>query len=192
MQIESCGIADVKVLIPKTFSDERGWFMETWSKARTNEALGGVEWVQENHSLSVNQHTLRGLHFQKPPFAQDKLVRVLSGAVLDVVVDIRVGSATFGQHVAVELSASNRRQLFVPRGFAHGFLTLEPDTQFAYKVSNIYAPQAEGGLLWCDPALGIDWGVDPGEVLLKEADGSFPPLSELDSPFTVQTLEVRP
>lgn len=177
--ITPTAIAGVMLVEPRRFEDMRGWFMETWSEAASLEAFGGVRFVQDNQSLSRATGTVRGLHFQLPPHAQAKLVRVVRGAILDVAVDIRAGSATFGQHVAVELSADNARQLFVPAGFAHGFITRAPDTEVAYKVSDIYAPACEGGLLWDDPALGIDWGPGAATAVVAERDRSWPKLADL-------------
>lgn len=177
--ITPTALAGVMVVEPRRFDDMRGWFMETWSEAATSEAFGGVRFVQDNQSLSRAVGTVRGLHFQLPPHAQAKLVRVVRGAILDVAVDIRAGSPTFGQHVAVELSAANARQLFVPPGFAHGFITREPDTEVAYKVSDIYAPSCEGGLLWNDPDLGIDWGPEAVSAVVADRDRSWPALKDL-------------
>ena len=171
---------------PPRFEDARGFFSETYNK-RELEKLGIAEtFVQDNHSLSVQKGVVRGLHFQIPPHAQGKLVRVVRGAVLDVVVDIRKGSPTFGQHVAVELSAENWRQLWVPPGFAHGFCTLEPNTEVLYKVTDYYAPECDRGLLWNDPALGIDWPVKPEEAILSEKDRNWPTLAELPDYFIWQ------
>ena len=179
MQIESLAIADVKLLTPRVFADGRGWFSETWN-ARTL-AIVGIEatFVQDNQAFSAAAGTVRGLHFQRAPHAQDKLVRVLAGAVLDVAVDIRPGSPTFGQHVAVELSAENHRQLWVPKGFAHGYRTLTPDTVMAYKVTAFYAPAADAGILWNDPDLAIDWGPDAAAALLSDKDQRMPRLREI-------------
>lgn len=176
-------ISGLLLLEPKKFGDHRGFFSETYSR-RTLAALGfETEFVQDNQSLSVEVGVVRGLHFQSPPFAQDKLVRCVKGAILDVAVDLRKGSATYGDHVAVELSARNWRQLLVPIGFAHGFATLEPETEIVYKVSNYYAPDHDHGLLWSDPVLGIDWPVTPEAAHLSDKDKIQPRLSEIDSPF---------
>jgi len=172
-------IPDVKVLTPRRFGDNRGWFTESWSRKVLD-----VDFCQDNMSLSAPRGTVRGLHFQKPPNAQAKLVCVLKGSILDVAVDIRVGSPTFGQHVAVELSAKEGNQLFVPRGFAHGFCTLEPDTMVMYKVDGFYAPESDAGLLWSDPALAINWPVTPADAELSPKDQNLPRLSEIVSPFT--------
>lgn len=179
MQIESLAIADVKLLTPRVFADSRGWFSETWN-ARTLASVGiEATFVQDNQAFSAAAGTVRGLHFQRAPHAQDKLVRVLVGAVLDVAVDIRPGSPTFGQHVAVELSAENHRQLWVPKGFAHGYRTLTPDTVMAYKVAAFYAPAADAGILWSDPDLAIDWGLDATAALLSDKDQRMPRLRDI-------------
>ena len=167
---------------PRIFGDPRGAFFESFS-ARTMEGLGlpRHHWVQDNQSISKSG-TLRGLHFQRPPHAQAKLVRVAQGRALDVVVDLRHRSPTFGQHALVELTAALGNVLYVPEGFAHGFVALEDDTLFLYKCSDYYAPTAEGGLRWDDPALGINWQL-PGEVLVSDKDAILPTLKELDNPF---------
>ena len=173
----------VLVLSPKKFTDPRGFFSETYSQRELARAgvLGGF--VQDNHSKSVEKGVVRGLHFQLPPMAQNKLMRVVSGAILDVVVDIRRGSATFGKHVLTELSVENWHQIYVPAGFAHGFVTLAPNTEVIYKVSNYYSPEHERGLLWNDPALGIDWGIDPSAATLSERDRLHPALKDLRELF---------
>ena len=167
---------------PRVFGDPRGAFFESFS-ARTMEGLGlpHLDWVQDNQSIS-KVGTLRGLHFQRPPHAQAKLVRVAQGRALDVVVDIRRDSLTFGQHATVELTAALGNVLYVPVGFAHGFVALEDNTLFLYKCSDYYAPAAEGGLRWDDPALGIEWGFN-GEALVSPKDAILPTLAELESPF---------
>lgn len=168
-------------IAPRRLEDARGLFAETYSRPAFA-ALGiAEEFVQDNHSVSPRAGTLRGLHFQRPPRAQAKLVRVTRGAVLDVVVDIRRGSPHFGRHVALELSAANGLIFYVPVGFAHGFLTTEPDTEVLYKVSDTYAPEAEGGIAWDDPALGIAWG--EAAPLLSAKDRTLPPLAELPALF---------
>jgi dTDP-4-dehydrorhamnose 3,5-epimerase len=180
---EQTAISGVVVFTPRRFEDARGWFAETYSAAKSGDAFGHVSFIQDNQSLSRPAFTMRGLHFQTAPHAQDKLVRVLRGSVLDVAVDIRVGSPTYGQHVAVTLSAENMKQLFVPKGFAHAFMTLEDNCEVAYKVSDIYAPECEGGLLWRDPALGINWPVPHEKVVVVERDDSFPTLANLPAHF---------
>jgi dTDP-4-dehydrorhamnose 3,5-epimerase len=181
MQVVALAIADVKLITPRRFSDPRGFFAETFSRRRFVEAGLIADFIQDNHSLSRPAGTVRGLHFQRPPFAQAKLLRVLRGAVLDVAVDIRPGSPTYGAHVAVELSADRGDMILVPEGFAHGFCTLMPDTEVLYKVNRDYAPQHEGGILWNDPALGIAWPVTEAEAVLSDRDRKWPLLSELAS-----------
>ena len=177
MQVIETAIPDVKVLVPKQFKDHRGFFSEVYSR----KALAAVgidrDFVQDNHSLSVEKGVLRGLHYQVPPMAQDKLIRVVRGAILDVAVDVRRSSPTFGKHVAIEISDQNWRQIFVPVGFAHGFVTLEPNTEVLYKVSAPYSPEHERGVKWNDPALGINWGVREGQAVLSGRDQTHPPLA---------------
>jgi dTDP-4-dehydrorhamnose 3,5-epimerase len=182
-EITPQSLPEVLLITPRRFGDLRGYFMETYSQPRLAEAGFTGSFVQDNQSLSATRGTVRGLHFQSPPHAQAKLVRVTRGAILDVAVDIRPGSATYGQHVAVELSGENARQLLVPAGFAHGFQTLTPDCEVLYKVTEVYAPQAEGGLLWNDPALGIDWPIPAEQSLVNARDAAWPTLAELKSPF---------
>lgn len=172
------------VVCPTKLCDDRGFFSETYS-ARTHAQAGIPDnFVQDNHSLSIDKGTLRGLHFQTRPHAQDKLVRVSRGAILDVAVDIRCGSPTYGRHVAVMLSAENWEQLWVPKGFAHGFYTLEPDTEVIYKVSDYYAPECDRGLAWDDPALDIDWHNASVPPILSGRDRKHPRLAELPAYFT--------
>ena len=163
---------------PKRHGDARGFFSETYNRAAMAEAGFDKPFVQDNHSKSASKGTVRGMHFQRPPHGQDKLLRVTRGAVLDVVVDVRTGSPTFGRHVAVELSEDNWRQLLVPVGFAHGFMTLTDGAEVLYKVTGAYAPQAEGGLRWDDPELEIEWPFGAGEVTVNARDAAWPPLSE--------------
>lgn len=177
-------LAGPRLIAPARHGDCRGFFSETWSRAAFAAIGIDCDFVQDNHSLSRARGTVRGLHFQTPPFAQAKLVRVARGAVFDVAVDIRHGSPTFGQHVAVELSAENWHQLFVPEGFAHGFCTLQPDTEVLYKVSAPYAPDHDRGLLWDDPALDIDWPVKADEAVVSDKDRAQPRLDELEAAFT--------
>ncbi len=183
MQIETTRIAGVLVVTPKKFSDERGFFSETFRASAL--AAHGVThpWVQDNHSMSGRGGVVRGLHFQAPPHAQAKLLRVVRGSILDVAVDIRRGSPTYGQHVAVELSAVNWKQLYVPAGMAHGYCTLTDKAEVIYKTSDEYAPDSEGGLLWNDPALGIAWPVVTDEVTVNVRDAAWPRLAALQSPF---------
>ena len=182
---------DVKLVTPPRHSDPRGYFSETWNRRRYAEFGIDVDFVQDNHSLSRLKHTLRGLHFQVAPFGQGKLVRVLRGAVRDVAVDLRAGSRTYGQHVSAILSEAEGNQIYIPLGFAHGFLTLEPDTEVAYKVTNYYSAPHDRGLLWNDPALGIDWGVDPASVAISDKDRVHPTLSELSGSLSFDREEVR-
>lgn len=171
MEVIKTKIAGLFILEPRVFVDERGSFTESYNKQNFEKEIGySVDFVQDNQSVS-RKNVLRGLHFQKPPFAQGKLVRVIKGAVLDVAVDIRKGSETYGQHVSVELSADNNRQFWVPAGFAHGFVALEEDTIFAYKCTNYYAPASEGTLLWNDKDLAIDWKVIDPLISDKDAKG---------------------
>jgi dTDP-4-dehydrorhamnose 3,5-epimerase len=186
VEITSLNIAEIKLLVPQIHRDARGFFSETWSR-RALEAAGiAAEFVQDNHSLSVEVGTLRGLHFQAPPHAQSKLLRVARGAVFDVAVDIRVGSPTYGQHVSVVLSAANRTQIWIPAGFAHGYCTLEPNTEVIYKVTDYYAPECDRGLQWDDAALGIGWPVDPANVRLSDKDRKQPTLREMAPAFVFE------
>ena len=183
MEILETAIPDVKVLIPRKFGDHRGFFSETYNHKQALEAGIDLDFIQDNHSLSVETGVLRGLHFQTPPYAQDKLVRVIRGRILDVAVDIRKSSPTYGQHVKVELSADNWKQILVPKGFAHGFVTLEPNTEVIYKVTNYYAPAHDKGVIWNDPDLGIDWSISADEVVLSDKDKKQPRFAELEAWF---------
>ena len=169
MEVIKTAIEGVFIIEPRLFKDDRGYFFESFSQREFNEKVRKVNFVQDNESKS-SYGVLRGLHFQKPPYAQSKLVRVIKGAVLDVVVDIRKGSPTFGKYVSVELTDDNHRQFFIPRGFAHGFSVLTDEVIFQYKCDNFYAPQSEGALAWDDPDLGIDWRVPANEIVLSEKD----------------------
>ena len=183
MQIEELCIPDVKLLIPRKHGDDRGFFSEVYNR-RALAATGiNIDFVQDNHSLSAEKGTVRGLHFQTSPLAQDKLVRVVRGSVFDVAVDLRQDSPTYGQHVNVTLSAKAWNQVLVPAGFAHGFMTLESDTEVIYKVSEYYAPEYDKGLLWNDPVLGIQWPIPEGEAVLSGKDRGLPRLAELATPF---------
>lgn len=175
-------IPGVFIIEPKVFGDARGYFMESWSQRDFDAAVRPIRFVQDNESKS-RYGVLRGLHFQKGRYAQSKLVRVVSGRVLDIAVDIRVGSPTFGQYVACELSDQNHRLFFIPRGFAHGFSVLSQEAVFQYKCDNLYEPSAEGAIAWDDPALGIDWGLPKADILLSEKDQHHLPLSEADGLF---------
>ena len=182
----------VKLIRPKRFGDERGWFSETFNRERYA-ALGvDVAFVQDNHSMSRDVGTLRGLHWQAPPHGQDKLIRCVAGAIWDVAVDARAGSPTFGRWVAAELNAENGHQLFVPIGFAHGFVTLRPNTEVEYKVSALYAPTAEGGVIWNDPALGLPWPLGGVIPTLSAKDEVLPPLSEATTPFRFDGRPLEP
>lgn len=183
MQVTPLSIADVKLVVPQIHRDARGFFSETWSRRGLEAAGIASEFVQDNHSLSTEAGTLRGLHFQMPPHAQGKLLRVARGSVFDVAVDIRVGSPTYGQHVSAILSAENWTQIWIPAGFAHGYCTLEPDTEVIYKVTDYYAPECDRGLKWDDPDLGIRWPVDPGQVRLSDKDRKQPVLKEMAPAF---------
>jgi dTDP-4-dehydrorhamnose 3,5-epimerase len=183
LKVEPTALPDVKIVNPQRIGDHRGFFSETYNRQRFTEAGIDVEFVQDNHSLSAATGTVRGLHFQSEPFAQAKLIRVVRGRILDIAVDVRRSSRTFGKHVAVELSAENGWQLFVPVGFAHGFCTLEPDTEIIYKVSGYYSAAHDHGLRWSDPDLGIDWPVVPVDAVLSEKDQRQPLLAELPNYF---------
>lgn len=180
MQVEDTRLDGVKILIPTRHEDARGFFSESWNRKRMQQAGLDIDFVQENHSVSRSVGTVRGLHFQAPPHAQVKLVRCGNGALFDVAVDIRRGSPTFGEWVGVELSAANGKQLLVPAGFAHGFVTRAPDTEILYKCSDYYAPEADGGVAW--DSCGIDWGL-VGSPVLSDKDARAPALADFDSPF---------
>ena len=182
MEVASLEIDAVKIVRPRRFSDDRGYFVETWHKNRFAEHGIGVDFVQDNASFSHLPRTIRGLHFQRPPAAQAKLVRVLSGAVLDVAVDLRRGSSSFGRYVSAILTAEGGEQLFVPVGFAHGFCTLEPNTEIAYKVSDFYSPEHDRGVIWNDPEIAADWPLGGNPPVLSEKDSRLPRLSEIE-PF---------
>ena len=175
-------IPGVVIIEPKLFGDERGYFMETWSQKDFDEQVRPIKFVQDNESKSC-YGVLRGLHFQKGKHAQSKLVRVLKGKVLDVAVDIRKGSPTFGKHVMVELTGENHRQFFIPRGFAHGFVVLSEEAVFQYKCDNLYAPQAEGAIIWNDPSLNIDWKISAEDIILSAKDNAHPTLAECQEVF---------
>ena len=183
LNVEPTAIPDVKIVSPKRFGDDRGFFSEVYNRKAFEAAGLGMEFVQDNHSWSAKAGTVRGLHFQSAPFTQNKLIRVVRGRILDVAVDLRRSSPTFGRHVAVELSAENWRQLLVPVGFAHGFCTLEPDCEVLYKVSGYYSAANDLGLAWDDPALGIAWPVRPEEATLSDKDRRQPRLADLPATF---------
>lgn len=182
MEIKKTRIPGVVIIEPRLFKDDRGYFFESFSERDFNTQVREIHFVQDNESKS-SYGVLRGLHFQKPPYAQSKLVRVIKGAVLDVAVDIRKGSPTFGQHIAVELTEENHRQFFIPRGFAHGFSVLTDEVIFQYKCDNFYAPQSEGALAWDDPDLGIDWKIPTDKVILSEKDKHHPRLKDAEWVF---------
>jgi dTDP-4-dehydrorhamnose 3,5-epimerase len=182
MKVIETDIEGVVIIEPKVFSDERGYFFESFSQKEFEEKVCKTTFVQDNESKST-YGVLRGLHFQKMPYAQAKLVRVVKGHVLDIAVDIRKGSPTFGKHISTELSEENRLQFFVPRGFAHGFVVLSDEAVFQYKCDNYYAPQSEGGILWNDPTLNIDYKITMEDIILSEKDKSNPQLADSDYLF---------
>ena len=184
MEVKKTDIDGVLIIEPKVFGDSRGYFFESFNAREFKESTGlDVTFVQDNESMST-YGVMRGLHFQRPPFAQSKLVRCVRGSVLDVVVDIRKGSPTYGRHVAVELTEENHRQCFIPKGFAHGFVVLSETAVFQYKCDNFYAPQADGGISILDDSLGIDWRIPADRVVLSEKDTRHPLFKDFDTPFT--------
>jgi len=182
MKFTKTQIQDLYVIEPSVFEDHRGYFLESFNLEKFQENIGPITFVQDNESKS-SKGVLRGLHFQKPPFNQAKLVRCIEGRVLDVAVDIRKGSPTYGKHVAIELSGENKKQVFVPKGFAHGFSVLSKTAVITYKVDNKYAPEYDAGIRFDDEALQIDWRLPPAEVQLSEKDKNLPSFKDLDSPF---------
>jgi dTDP-4-dehydrorhamnose 3,5-epimerase len=187
LQIEETGLAGVVILTPKRFGDARGFFSETWNRRVLADHGIAIDFVQDNHSLSAQTNTLRGLHFQAPPHAQAKLVRCGRGRFFDVAVDIRRGSPDFGKWVGVELSFENGRQLLIPAGFAHGFVTRAPDTEIIYKCSDFYALECDRALRYDCPAIGIDWGLGGAAPILSEKDRAAPRLAEIESPFEYES-----
>lgn len=183
VKIEQTALSGVLILTPPRFADERGYFSEVWNRETLRRQGIDIEFVQDNHSFSREAGTVRGLHFQSPPHAQDKLVRCGAGAVLDVAVDARAGSPTYGKWVGAELSAENGRQLLVPKGFLHGFVTLTPDSEVLYKCSDVYAPDCDGAVRFDDPVLGIDWGIDPARAILSAKDRGAQGFAAFRSPF---------
>ncbi|MGR7996406.1 MULTISPECIES: dTDP-4-dehydrorhamnose 3,5-epimerase [unclassified Xanthobacter] len=183
MDVKTFDIPDVKLVTPKRFGDHRGFFSETWSDRAFRAEVADMGFVQDNHSLSAQKGTLRGLHYQKPPTAQGKLVRVVRGAIFDVAVDIRHGSPTFGRHVAVTLDAVTGAQLWVPPGFLHAFCTLEENCEVVYKVTDYYSAADDGGVAWDDPDIGIAWPVAAAEVVLSDKDRKHPRLKDLPPLF---------
>jgi dTDP-4-dehydrorhamnose 3,5-epimerase len=186
MQIEATKISGVKIITPRRFGDARGFFSEVWSSKALRDQGIDIDFVQDNHSLSRDVGTVRGLHFQSPPHAQDKLVRVGNGAILDVAVDARVGSPDYGRWVAVELSAENGKQLLVPKGFLHGFVTLLPNTELLYKCSDYYAPECDGAVRYDDADIDIDWGMEASQVILSDKDAKAQLFKDFVSPFTFE------
>jgi dTDP-4-dehydrorhamnose 3,5-epimerase len=184
MQIEETKLSGVMILTPKRIGDARGWFSETWNADAMAQAGLDLRFVQDNHSFSASAGTLRGLHYQRPPHAQDKLVRCSRGVIFDVAVDFRRGSATFAQWVGVELSADNGQQLLIPKGFLHGFVTRVADTEVQYKCTDFYAPDCDGAVRWDDPDIGIAWGV--ADPVLSAKDATAPLLPDVASPFGAQ------
>ncbi|MCL2819429.1 MAG: dTDP-4-dehydrorhamnose 3,5-epimerase [Oscillospiraceae bacterium] len=176
MKVTETKIKGVYIIEPQVFGDARGWFMETYSKIKIPQI--DCDFVQDNQSFSAQKGTLRGIHFQKPPMEQAKLLRCTRGAVMDVAVDLRPDSPTYKQWVSVELSAENKKQLFIPRGFGHGFITLTDDTEFIYKTDNYYSPEHDSAILWSDPEIGVDWGTD--NPVVSEKDAAALPLNELN------------
>lgn len=189
MQVELQAMPDVKLLMPRVFSDSRGYFLETWSSRALKSAGVQASFVQDNQSLSRQPGVVRGMHYQLPPHAQGKLVRVIAGSIYDVAVDIRTGSPTYGRHVAARLTAAGFEQLWVPAGFAHGFQTLEPDTIVAYKVTADYAPAADRGIAFDDPALAIDWPIPTQRAILSDKDRKHPRLADMPPAFAYKALE---
>ena len=187
MKITPLAIPDIIVIEPRRSADDRGFFSETFNSRAFAEAGLSFDWVQDNHAMSRRKGTLRGLHFQSPPDAQAKLVRVTRGSIFDVAVDVRIGSPTYGRWASVILSAEAWNQILVPRGFAHGYFTLQPDTEVIYKTDGYYAPQSEAGLIWNDPDLAIDWPLDGCEPILSDKDRRLPNLSKLQSPFQFES-----
>ena len=189
MLIEPTDLSGILIISPRRFGDDRGFFCETWNASGLADYGINTTFVQDNQSLSSAVGTIRGLHYQSPPHAQDKLVRCGRGALLDVAVDIRKGSPTYGEWVAVELSAENGKQLLIPKGFLHGFVTLEPDTEILYKCSDYYAPECDGAIRFDDPNIGVDWGISADQAVLSEKDASAPFLKDFDSPFTFEAAK---
>ena len=184
MNVIKTAIEGVVIIVPRVFKDGRGYFFESFSQREFDEKVRKVSFVQDNESMSV-YGVMRGLHFQRPPFTQSKLVRCVTGAVLDVALDIRKGSSTYGEHVAVELTEDNHRQFFVPRGFAHGFAVLSQTAVFQYKCDNFYVPEADGGVSIVDSSLSIDWKIDADKALLSEKDAKHALPKDFNSPFSI-------
>ena len=184
MLFEALDIPDVIKIVPRSFKDDRGEFMETFKTSAFNEAVGGeVDFVQDNQSFSLKPNTVRGLHFQTPPLTQGKLVRCVSGSIIDVAVDARIASPSYGKWVSAELTAENNCQLWVPEGFLHGFATLVPNTIVQYKCTNYYSPECDENIFWNDKSLNIDWGIDPDHAILSDKDITAPSFKDFKSPF---------
>ena len=193
LSLDFMAISSQPILLrPRRFGDARGWFMETYSEAAALAAGIDVRFVQDNQSFSATEGTIRGLHFQRPPHAQAKLVRCVQGSIMDYAVDVRRGSPTYGQYVSAKLTADGGEQLFVPVGFAHGFVTLEPDVEIAYKVSGLYAPDCDGGIVWNDPTISIQWPLPASGAVLSDKDKILPTLAEFDSPFEYDGRPLEP
>ncbi|WP_319496823.1 dTDP-4-dehydrorhamnose 3,5-epimerase [uncultured Cohaesibacter sp.] len=186
LEVRNLGLDGVVEIVPKQFGDDRGFFSETYNAKAMKEVGIDIDFVQDNHSLSVHKGVLRGLHFQTPPFAQDKLVRVVRGAVYDVIVDLRKGSPTFAKWVGVEVSAKKWNQVLIPKGFGHGFLTLEPNTEFLYKVSNYYSKDCDRSVRFDDPAIGVEWPISGDALTLSDKDRNAPLLAETDTGFVYE------
>ncbi len=187
MQIDKAAIEGVVVFSPMRYADDRGWFAETWNSQRMAELGFDLEFVQDNHSLSIETGTLRGLHYQRPPHAQDKLVRCTRGAILDIAVDVRNGSSSYGKWVGVELTPENGKQLLVPKGFLHAFVTRAPMTEVQYKCTDVYAKHCDGAVRWDDPTLAIDWQLTTAPIL-SDKDADAPLFSDFISPFSLEDL----
>lgn len=170
------------IIEPRVFKDDRGYFFESFNRKEFESQIGGIDFVQDNESKSTFG-VLRGLHFQKPPFTQAKLVRCIFGSILDVVVDLRADSPSYGKHLAIELSSEDKKQLFIPKGFAHGFVVLSPEAVFAYKVDNYYSAPHDSGIFWNDERLGIDWRINPNDIILSEKDKKLKFLADTEIPF---------
>ena len=186
LEVEATTLPDVLILSPRRFGDARGWFSETWNAGRMRDEGLDLEWVQDNHSFSADVGTLRGLHYQAPPHAQDKLVRCSRGAIRDIVVDVRKGAPTYGQSLVVELSAEDGRQILVPKGFLHGFVTISPNTEVQYKVTDFYDAECDGSVAW--DSLDIDWGLEGQRPVLSEKDMNAPAFADWNSPFNYEKI----
>lgn len=182
MKFIETGIPGLIIIEPIVHGDARGYFLESFNNKEFESSVGKIDFVQDNESKS-KYGVLRGLHFQKPPFTQAKLVRCIMGKILDVAVDLRMSSSTFGKHLTIELSGEDKRQLFIPKGFAHGFVVLSDDAVFSYKVDNYYAPMHDSGIAWNDPQVGIDWKVPLQDIILSPKDSELPALTEIENPF---------